>query len=70
MSNRSDDDGAQANLQSIQQEFVAFYQTIYYLVMKETLTYDENRVGAHEIEALVAAVSKAFASRIYINEKV
>ena len=57
-------------MESIKQEFVAFYQTIFYLVMKETITYDESKITPYEIEAVVTAVSKAFASRVHINEKV
>ena len=70
VSNLTEDEGAFQRLDELREEFVAFYQTIFYSVVKETLAYDESAIAQSEIEAVVVAVSKAFASRVYIHEKV
>ena len=70
VSNLTEDEGAYTSLEKLKEEFVAFYQTVFYSVVKENLAYDENEISQSEIEAVVVAVSKAFASRVFINDKV
>ena len=66
----SEEEGGLDKLSAARQDFVSFYQTIYYSVVKDIVTYKPSRIPVSEVDAVTTAVGKAFASRVYVNSTV
>ena len=67
---KDENDNVRLQIQAAKEEFISFYQTIFYSVVKETIAFDPEKCPEKNCHAITNAVKTAFASTLYVSEDI